>query len=34
MRDEEVGPGLRAIREQETRAGLPAESRVCMRLLL
>jgi GNAT superfamily N-acetyltransferase len=34
MRDEEVGPGLRAIREHETRAGLPPESRVCMRLLL
>jgi GNAT superfamily N-acetyltransferase len=34
MRDEEVGPGLRAIRENETRAGLPAASRVCMVLAL
>ncbi len=34
MRDDEVGPGLRAIREQETRAGLPAASRVCMVLPL
>ncbi|WP_052519335.1 GNAT family N-acetyltransferase [Archangium violaceum] len=34
MRDEDVGPGLRAIREQETRAGLPAASRVCMVLPL
>jgi GNAT superfamily N-acetyltransferase len=34
MRDEEVGPGLRAIREHETRAGLPPASRVCMTLAL
>lgn len=34
LRDEEVGPGLRAIRELETRAGLPPESRVCMVLSL
>jgi len=34
MRDDEVGPGLRAIREQETRAGLPPASRVCMVLPL
>ncbi|HYO72893.1 MAG TPA: GNAT family N-acetyltransferase [Archangium sp.] len=34
MRDEEPGPGLRAIREHETRAGLPAASRVCMELPL
>ncbi|HEY0094433.1 MAG TPA: GNAT family N-acetyltransferase [Archangium sp.] len=34
MRDDEVGPGLRAIRERETRAGLPAASRVCMELPL
>jgi GNAT superfamily N-acetyltransferase len=34
LRDDEVGPGLRAIREQETRAGFPAASRVCMVLAL
>lgn len=34
MRDDEVGPGLRAIREQETRMGLPPASRVCMVLPL
>ncbi len=34
LRDEEVGPGLRAIRAQETQLGLPPESRVCMRLAL
>jgi GNAT superfamily N-acetyltransferase len=34
LRDEEPGPGLRAIREQETRAGFPAASRVCMELPL
>ncbi len=34
MRDDEVGPGLRAIREHETRTGLPAASRVCMVLAL
>ncbi len=34
MRAEEVGPGLRAIREHETQAGLPPESRVCMVLAL
>jgi GNAT superfamily N-acetyltransferase len=32
LRDEELGPGLRAIRAQETQLGLPPESRVCMRL--
>ncbi|MFP2927394.1 GNAT family N-acetyltransferase [Pyxidicoccus sp. 3LG] len=31
LRDEEQGPGLRDIRAQETRFGLPPESRVCMR---
>lgn len=30
--DEEVGPGLRAIRDEETRLGMSPESRVCMRL--
>lgn len=34
LRDEEVGPGLHAIRAQETQLGLPPESRVCMRLAL
>ncbi len=34
LRDEELGPGLRAIRAQETQLGLPPESRVCMRLAL
>jgi len=34
MRDDEVGPGLRAIREHETRMGLPEASRVCMVLPL
>ncbi|QRK05362.1 GNAT family N-acetyltransferase [Archangium violaceum] len=34
MRDDEVGPGLRALREHETRAGFPPESRVCMLLPL
>jgi GNAT superfamily N-acetyltransferase len=34
LRDEEVGPGLRAIRAQETEHGHPPESRVCMRLAL
>jgi GNAT superfamily N-acetyltransferase len=34
LRDEEVGPELRAIRQQETALGLPPESRVCMRLPL
>jgi GNAT superfamily N-acetyltransferase len=34
LRDEEVGPGLRAIRAHETALGLPPESRVCMRLPL
>jgi GNAT superfamily N-acetyltransferase len=34
MRDEEVGPGLRVIREHETRMGLPEASRVCMVLPL
>jgi len=34
LRDEEVKPGLRAIRAQETAHGHPPESRVCMRLAL
>ncbi|MFP2905367.1 GNAT family N-acetyltransferase [Pyxidicoccus sp. 3LFB2] len=34
LRDDEQGPGLRAIRAQETEFGLPPESRVCMRLAL
>lgn len=34
LRDEELGPGLRAIRAHETDFGLPPESRVCMRRAL
>ncbi|WNG35930.1 GNAT family N-acetyltransferase [Archangium violaceum] len=34
MRNDELGPGLRALREHETRAGFPPESRVCMVLSL
>ncbi len=34
LRDDELGPGLRAIRAHETELGLPPESRVCMRLAL
>jgi GNAT superfamily N-acetyltransferase len=34
MREDEPGPGLRAIREHETRSGLPPASRVCMMLSL
>jgi GNAT superfamily N-acetyltransferase len=34
LRDEELGPGLRAIRAHETELGLPPESRVCMRRAL
>ncbi|MFY0566112.1 GNAT family N-acetyltransferase [Archangium lansingense] len=34
MRDDEVGPELRGIREHETQAGLPPASRVCMVLAL
>lgn len=34
LRDDELGPGLRAIRTEETRFGLPPESRVCMRRTL
>lgn len=30
LRNEELGPGLRAIRAHETELGLPSESRVCM----
>ncbi|MCP3136315.1 GNAT family N-acetyltransferase [Pyxidicoccus xibeiensis] len=34
LRDDEQGPGLRAIREAETRFGLPPESRVSMKRVL
>lgn len=34
LQEEEVGPGLRAIRVHETQLGLAPESRVCMRLAL
>jgi GNAT superfamily N-acetyltransferase len=34
LRDEELGPGLRTIRAQETEFGLSPESRVCMRRIL
>ncbi|WP_158501718.1 GNAT family N-acetyltransferase [Vitiosangium sp. GDMCC 1.1324] len=34
LRNEELGPGLRAIRAHETELGLPPESRVCMKRAL
>jgi hypothetical protein len=32
--DEEIGPGLRAVRAAEARAGLDPDLRVCMRQLI
>ena len=31
LRDDELSPGLRALRNNEARAGLPIEKRVCLR---
>jgi GNAT superfamily N-acetyltransferase len=34
LRNDELGPGLRAVRAEETQLGLPPDSRVCMRRVL